>query len=530
MHQIRAFPGRIIFDHLPKTAGQAVNAWLIDHLGAGCVTTNLIGQHRQLIRKYGGEYSIISAHVDFQEKEGLDPRYQYLTVLREPIARTISWIFFLINNVPDIETTRDLKQGAQLFLASDGMQATEAFWESITNPYSNHFSKINGAASGSDAELVDNCISTLKQYSIVGFQEDLDNFLKETARLIGIEFKNHAKQVNVTIAKKEADRLSARLLDKVIQLNAVDAALYQKALIEFKSTEIKTSPTNPSKNWDCYNPSRIRRYESEDIVFLNASLVEGYSICKNSIMTFNFEFASHADFEKIEIGIHVLDENMEWAFGINSSLLDVDFSLQENGDYQTTFSLIADLPYGIYTAGFAIADKASEHHKELFWHDKLCQFEIVPSDEYALPGVGYSLLPAAVSLRNIDIQPVKEHTGYLTFNDPDQIFICNITKKLKICIFNASAKCWTSTSLNPINLSYHWLDASGAVVVYEGLRTPIPSFGITPQLLTHLEVEVASPEQPGEYTLVLTLVQEGITWFEEKGFQAAHIAVTVLPV
>ena len=97
MVSLQAFPGRVVFDHLPKTAGQAVNAWLRSSLGAACVTTTLAGDHRELITRYGGEYSLISAHVTFSG-EGLDPRYQYVTCLREPIDRAISWLFFVLNN------------------------------------------------------------------------------------------------------------------------------------------------------------------------------------------------------------------------------------------------------------------------------------------------------------------------------------------------------------------------------------------------------------------------------------------------
>ena len=86
------FAGRVIFDHLPKTAGQAINSWLTKELGGGCVTTNLNGQHEDLIRLYGGEYSIISGHVYFQGN-GLDPRYHYMTSLREPLDRVVSWLF-----------------------------------------------------------------------------------------------------------------------------------------------------------------------------------------------------------------------------------------------------------------------------------------------------------------------------------------------------------------------------------------------------------------------------------------------------
>jgi len=62
MEKPRPFNGRVIFDHLPKTGGQAVKAWLTNTLGTGTVTTNLIGEHRALIRRYGGAYAVISGH------------------------------------------------------------------------------------------------------------------------------------------------------------------------------------------------------------------------------------------------------------------------------------------------------------------------------------------------------------------------------------------------------------------------------------------------------------------------------------
>jgi hypothetical protein len=70
----RPFNGRVIFDHLPKCAGQAVNAWLRANLGSASVTENLIGEHRNLIRSFGGDYPVISGHLHFHE-QALDPRY-----------------------------------------------------------------------------------------------------------------------------------------------------------------------------------------------------------------------------------------------------------------------------------------------------------------------------------------------------------------------------------------------------------------------------------------------------------------------
>lgn len=61
------YSGRLIFDHFPKAAGQAINAWLKSVLGGGTVSPNLIGRHKELLRA-SGEYPIVSGHVIFSDR------------------------------------------------------------------------------------------------------------------------------------------------------------------------------------------------------------------------------------------------------------------------------------------------------------------------------------------------------------------------------------------------------------------------------------------------------------------------------
>ena len=46
----QVFSGRVIFDHLGKTGGMAVTAWLRDVLGSGVVAPNVSEDHLALIR------------------------------------------------------------------------------------------------------------------------------------------------------------------------------------------------------------------------------------------------------------------------------------------------------------------------------------------------------------------------------------------------------------------------------------------------------------------------------------------------
>jgi hypothetical protein len=81
----------------------------------------------------------------------------------------------------------------------------------------------------------------------------------------------------------------------------------------------------------------------------------------------------------------------------------------------------------------------------------------------------------------------------------------------------------------PIYLSYHWFYANGQIALFEGLRTPlIPP--IDPGNSATYEFKIAAPPEPGDYRLRITLVQEGIRWFEElPGFSATHDIRLTIP-
>jgi SAM-dependent methyltransferase len=68
----------------------------------------------------------------------------------------------------------------------------------------------------------------------------------------------------------------------------------------------------------------------------------------------------------------------------------------------------------------------------------------------------------------------------------------------------------------PIVASYHWLDASGAVVVQDGARTPFPR-PVAAGDSCEMTLRVDTPSAPGRYTLAVDLVEEGVTWFSGAG-------------
>lgn len=76
---------------------------------------------------------------------------------------------------------------------------------------------------------------------------------------------------------------------------------------------------------------------------------------------------------------------------------------------------------------------------------------------------------------------------------------------------------------NGFYLSYHLLDENGKELVYDGIRTIID---VAPFSKQDVEMSFEVPE-PGTYTLVIDVLDEGELWFENGGGTVKEVTVTV---
>jgi MoaA/NifB/PqqE/SkfB family radical SAM enzyme len=91
---------------------------------------------------------------------------------------------------------------------------------------------------------------------------------------------------------------------------------------------------------------------------------------------------------------------------------------------------------------------------------------------------------------------------------PGQPFACEVK------VHNRSP--YTLRSLGPLAvcLSYHWVEAEGPCVVYDGERTQlVPE--LAPGEVGTYDLRVIAPEAPGQYALLVSAVQENVAWFED---------------
>ena len=99
---------------------------------------------------------------------------------------------------------------------------------------------------------------------------------------------------------------------------------------------------------------------------------------------------------------------------------------------------------------------------------------------------------------------------------------------LRVEIMNQSPTDWTSDGHHPVHVSYHWLDTAGEVIVFDGERTKLFDSKLKSGQSKEQLVKVIAPSLGGTYQIVMTLVQEGVRWFESPSFIDDVRTVTII--
>lgn len=101
---------------------------------------------------------------------------------------------------------------------------------------------------------------------------------------------------------------------------------------------------------------------------------------------------------------------------------------------------------------------------------------------------------------------------------------------LRLVVRNAGdsvwpGRAWKSDALQ-VGVGNHWLDAEGREVIHDDGRAALAS-DLAPGGSREMEITVNAPKRPGEYTLEVDALQEGVSWFALKGSKTARASVRV---
>ncbi len=92
---------------------------------------------------------------------------------------------------------------------------------------------------------------------------------------------------------------------------------------------------------------------------------------------------------------------------------------------------------------------------------------------------------------------------------------------------NTSRTAWTGGGAARVRASYHWLDAEGRQVVFNGARTDL-ALPVAPGGEARVRMAVTAPERPGDYVLELDPLYEHVAWFSQRGVAPYRLPVTVV--
>ena len=123
----------------------------------------------------------------------------------------------------------------------------------------------------------------------------------------------------------------------------------------------------------------------------------------------------------------------------------------------------------------------------------------------------------ALRLRTVDVPPLCARRDVI---------------EALIEISNDGPHVWSSGPPNPLVISYHWFDETGAAVVFDGWRSEIHPV-LEPFSTGRYRAHIAAPTTPGTYTLRITLVQEFVRWFDNPPllcFEDTRIRVENTPI
>ncbi len=108
---------------------------------------------------------------------------------------------------------------------------------------------------------------------------------------------------------------------------------------------------------------------------------------------------------------------------------------------------------------------------------------------------------------------------------PLPVFVAGGRYTLAVPVRNAGAAAWSAAGTNPVRVSYHWHDAKGATVVWDGLRTALVA-DVPAGASVTVNTTVLAPAA-GTYTLTIDLVREGAGWFEALGSTPVRVPAAV---
>jgi len=223
-------PRRVLFDHLPKCAGSALNAYLAPQYPERFIFETLGRRREQMVKEFQAlpederfAYRLVLGHFTHGLLDYVHPETVTVTVLREPIDRIVSHYYYVKRHTGHYLHEKVMQEKLSLEEYIGQRLSVE-----LQNWYTTHFSGLTVAEVEEDPDkALDHAVEVLlDRYDVVGFQEEFPAAVEKLRIAANLKIPYENVKKNDTRGRPGVDQISDTALDLIRETNSVDMKLY----------------------------------------------------------------------------------------------------------------------------------------------------------------------------------------------------------------------------------------------------------------------------------------------------------------
>ena len=533
---------KILFLHLPKTAGTALHDLLVRQYGEGDVTRPLgtIGFDDALVDYE--DFQVICGHLMASPGARLPADRVALTVLRDPIDRFLSQYNFLKFNVGHGMVDARIREGTideyvQTLRPGD-MSAINLQTEILYPLGTDERRLLSWEERAAAAKRA------LDGFDFIGVHEELDDFICVLGARFGWPRDSLLKRHNVT-DRREGASLSAGCRETLERLLQPDMDVFRHAQARFR--ELRRSAIGAVRRDESSPVQRRvevgvvpaefgdRRLEITSVTMIGSASGVGVSMV-GELMSIDVDFVVHEETSEVSAGFLIRDGRGLPMYGTNTWLLGETCTVAP-GHFRAHFEMINRLHAGPYTIDAHLVRNRSFEQGCHHWKEQVVRFDVVERatphfEGRVLMDPSWSLAPLergsigkAVTVVPAGRIPFAPNLGRVNapLRAPSaRILVLNLFAKtvtgmeslVELDLRNTGVEAWPCDGKQAVSLCYHWQRDDGSTLVFDGIRTRLPR-DVAPGQSIRMNGFVRAPlDACGNLRLVWTLLQEGVAWFD----------------